>query len=64
MVEVPASGRGDGGIGTRGGGDIRPPPPYKYVPIYFDSSDTGDMPGGGISDGSTDILEVVGAVRN
>ena len=38
-----------GGIG--GGGDIRPPPPKHYSPIYCDLYNIGDVSGGGAADG-------------
>ena len=43
---VPNLGGGNGGSGTRGGGDIRPKTPEYHSPVYCDSSDTGAVSGG------------------
>ena len=63
-VGIPASEHGNGDGGARGGGDIFPPPPEQCFPVYHNSSDTGDMPGGRIAAGITGILLMVGSGRH
>ena len=61
VVGVTAYGGGNVGIRYRGGGDIRPPPPEYYIPVHYDSSDTGAMSGVRAVTGNAGGTEVVGA---
>ena len=58
---VPTFGGSDGSSGTRGGGDIHPPPPEYHSPIHRDSSDIRAVSGDGAAARSAGCTAMVGA---
>ena len=62
-MNLSAAGRGNEGSGNGGGGYVRPPYPEYHCPLYFHSTNTGAMSGGGDMVRGAGGDEMVGAVR-
>ena len=52
---------GDVGGGTVGGGDVSPPQPKHYSPLFHKSSYIGAVSGGGVASRSAGGKDMVGA---